>query len=274
MTAADRWRAGLERWAIPERILAAAPTDPHTFSVSRFVALADEALRQPPTITHRRAAARLPVGGSVLDVGCGGGAGSLPLADRAGLLIGADQSVEMLRAYREAAARVNVEVRTVQGGWPDAAGAAPTADVVVCLHVVYNVAALVPFAEALTAHARHRVVLEFPTHHPLDWLRPYWEALHDVDRPAVPTADDALEVFSDLGYAPRHERWERPNSLHGADLDDTVTFVSQRLAVGADRRDDVAALVVALGVPSARTVVTAWWDVDVSEEPRPARAVA
>jgi hypothetical protein len=27
-------------------------------------------------------------------------------------------------------------------------------------------------------------------------------------------------------------------------------------------------------VPTARTVVTAWWDVDVSEEPRPERAVA
>ena len=274
MTAADRWRTGLALWAIPEHILAAAPASPHAFSVRRFSELADEAVRQPPTITHRRAAARLPEGGSVLDVGCGGGAGSLPLADRAGLLIGADQSAEMLRAYREAAGRAGVAARTVQGAWPEAAGDAPVADVVVCLHVIYNVAALVSFAEALTAHARHRVVLEFPTRHPLDWLGPYWKAVHDLDRPHVPTADDALELFTDLGYAPRQERWERANSLHGASLDDRVAFVCQRLAVGNDRRAEVAALVTELGVPTSRTVVTAWWDVDVSEEPRPERAVA
>jgi SAM-dependent methyltransferase len=274
MTAADRWRRGLEQWAIPEHILSAAPANPHAFSVRRFSELADEAVRQPPTITHRRAAARLPDGGSVLDVGCGGGAGSLPLADRAGLLVGADQSAEMLRAYRAAAGRAGVPVRTVQGGWPDAAGDAPVADVVVCLHVIYNVAALVPFAGALTSHARHRVVLEFPTRHPLDWLGPYWKAVHDLDRPKVPTADDALEAFTDLGYAPRQERWERSNSLHGASLDDRVAFVSQRLAVGDDRRAEVAALVTDLGVPTTRTVVTAWWDVDVSEEPRPEQAVA
>lgn len=274
MTAADRWRVGLAQWAIPDRILAAAPADPHAFSVRRFSELADEAVRQPPTVTHHRAAARLPDGGSVLDVGCGGGAGSLPLADRAGLLIGSDQSAEMLRAYAEAAGRAGVPVHTVQGTWPEAAAGAPVADVVVCLHVIYNVAPLVSFAEALTAHARHRVVLEFPTRHPLDWLRPYWRAVHGVERPHVPTADDALEVFADLGYAPRHERWERPNSLHDAPLDDKVAFVCQRLAVRDDRRAEVAALVSELGVPTARTVVTAWWDVDVSEEPRPERAVA
>ena len=274
MTAADRWRDGLAQWAIPEHILATAPADPHAFSVRRFSQLADEAVHQPPTVTHRRAAARLPHGGSVLDVGCGGGAGSLPLADRAGLLIGADQSADMLRAYAEAAVRTGVPARTVQGGWPEAAAGAPVADVVVCLHVIYNVAALIPFAEALAAHARHRVVLEFPTSHPLDWLRPYWRAVHDVERPHVPTADDALEVFTDLGYAARHVRWERPNSLHGAGPDDKVAFVCQRLAVGDDRRDEIAALVSEFGVPTARTVVTAWWDVDVSEEQRPERAVA
>lgn len=274
MTAADRWREGLAQWAIPDRILAAAPTDPHAFSVRRFSELADEAVRQPPTVTHRRAAARLPDGGSVLDVGCGAGAGSVPLAERAGQLIGADRSAEMLRAYVQAAERAGVPVRTVHGSWPEAAADAPVADVVVCLHVIYNVAALVAFAEALTAHARSRVVLEFPTRHPLDWLRPYWRAVHDLERPRVPTAGDALEVFADLGYAPRHERWERPNSLHGAGHEEKLAFVCQRLAVGDDRRAQVAALVTEFGVPTTRTVVTAWWDVDVSEEPRPERAVA
>lgn len=261
MTAADRWRDGLARWAIPEHILAAAPADPHGFSVRRFSQLAADAVHQPPTVTHRRAAARLPQGGSVLDVGCGGGAGSLPLADRAGLLVGADQSADMLRAYREAAQLAGVAVRTVQGSWPQDADVAGVADVAVCLHVIYNVPDLVGFAGALTAHARHRVVLELPTRHPLDWLRPYWRAVHDIERPHGPTSDDALEVFADLGLAPRHETWQRPNSLSGAAVDEQIAFVCRRLALGDDRRAEIAALVAEHGVPTERPVVTAWWDV-------------
>lgn len=260
MTAAEHWRATLAGWAIPERILATAPTDPHRFSVRRFAALADEALRQPPTTTHRRAAEALPAGGSVLDVGCGGGAGSLPLADRAGLLIGADQSPDMLAAFADAAGRVGARFATVEGGWPDAADRAPVADVVVCLHVVYNVAELAPFVEALTAHARHRVVLELPTRHPLAWLAPYWRAVHDLDRPDGPTATDAMAVIADLGHEVHHDWWERPNSLHGAAIAEQIDFVCARLAVGADRRAQIAGLVADIGVPASRAVVTAWWD--------------
>ncbi len=260
-TAAERWRSALALWAIPDRILAAAPADPHVFSVGRFADLAAQARRQPLTITHRRAAERLPDGGSVLDVGCGGGAGSLPLAEQAGLVIGTDQSAGMLTAFVDAAGELGIDVETVEGTWPDAASRTPVADVVVCLHVIYNVAALESFARALTTHARRRVVLEFPTLHPLEWLRPYWQAVHGVDRPLGPTSDDALAVFAGLGVTPEHEQWQRPVSLYADDVDRQVDFVSQRLAVGADRRAQVTELVARLGVPAERTVVTAWWDV-------------
>lgn len=263
-SAAERWRDQLARWAIPDHILAAAPADPHTFSVRRFTDLAAAAQREPLTATHRRAAERLPDRGSVLDVGCGGGAGSLPLAERAGLLIGADESADMLAAFAAAAGRRGVDVETVEGAWPDAGAHAPVADVVVCLHVVYNVAALAPFVQQLTAHARRRVVLEFPTRHPLDWLRPYWQAVHDVERPHGPTDTDALEVVRDLGVVAHHERWQRANSLSGVDRDDKIAFVRQRLAVGDDRRAQLGALVDRFGVPTERTVVTAWWDTDAT----------
>ncbi|CAN5820880.1 hypothetical protein BH23ACT10_BH23ACT10_01160 [soil metagenome] len=261
-SAAERWRDQLSRWAIPDHILAAAPANPHTFSVRRFSDLAAAAQRQPPTATHRRAIERLPDGGSVLDVGCGGGAGSLPLADRAGLLIGADESADMLAAFADAAGRSGVDVGTVEGAWPDAAARAPDADVVVCLHVVYNVADLAPFVQQLHAHARRRVVLEFPDRHPLDWLRPYWQAVHGIERPDGPTDADALEVVAGLGLAAHHERWQRPNSLAGVDRDDKIAFIRQRLAVGDDRRAQLGALVDRFGVPTERTVVTAWWDTD------------
>lgn len=268
MSAADRWRTALATWAIPDHVLAQAPDDPHEFSVQRFTSLAEQALRQPPTVTHRRAAEALPDGGSVLDVGCGGGAGSLPLADRADLLIGVDQSAAMLSAFRSAGERAGVTVRTVEGTWPDVADRTPLADVVVCLHVIYNVGLLEPFLRALQAHTRTRVVLEFPEVHPLDWMRPYWRAVHGVERPTDPTADDALAVLHDLGYAVRQQRWRRPFTLHDDTIDEQTDMIRRRLAVGADRRDEIAGLVRRFGMPSERAVRTVWWDVGAQARPR------
>lgn len=259
--AATRWAEDLQRWAIPEHLLRRAPEDPHRFSVERFSELAAEALRQPPTRTHERVHHALPAGGSVLDVGCGGGAASLPLVPPAGHLVGVDQSAGMLAAFTRAAAERGATTETVEGIWPAVAGATPVADVVVCAHVVYNVADLVPFVRALTTSARHRVVLEFPTRHPLAWLTPYWQEFHDVDRPEGPTGDDALAVLRDLGLAPRADRWMRPSGLHGAQLEGRVEFIRKRLALAADRDDDIRAAVDRIGVPAEREVVTAWWDV-------------
>jgi SAM-dependent methyltransferase len=259
--AALRWRRQLQSWAIPDHILRDAPADPHHFSVSRFSALAQDALRQPPTPTQRCARARLPAGGSVLDVGCGGGAGSLPLAPPAGLLIGVDQSAGMLEVFAHGASARDVPAIIVQGTWPEVADATQVADVVVCLHVVYNVADLEPFTRALTAHARARVVLELPTHHPLTWLTPYWEQVHGVDRPAGPTSDDALAVFAGLGVDVHSERWSRRLSLHDDPRDEQVAFIRTRLALGPERDGDIGDLVRRIGVPRQRDVVTAWWDV-------------
>jgi SAM-dependent methyltransferase len=259
--AARRWNEQLRRWAIPDHILRAATTDPHRFSVARFSALASEALRQPPTRTHERARERLPSGGSVLDVGCGGGAGSLPLAPPAGLLVGVDQSAGMLEVFAAGAGERGVVATTVEGTWPQVAGAVPVTDVVVCLHVLYNVTDLEPFVLALTAHARVRVVLEFPTRHPLAWLTPYWRRLHDLDRPLGPTGDDALAVFADLGSDVHHERWSRVVSLHATPFADQVAFIRERLALGPERDDAVGDVVREIGIPDRREVITAWWDV-------------
>ncbi len=96
----------------------------------------------------------------MLDVGCGGGAASIPLAPNASTLIGVDSSPEMLAAYARAAAGVAVAHHKVLGGWPGVAEEVPTADVVVCRNVVYNVAEIVPFVTTLSAHATRRVVVE------------------------------------------------------------------------------------------------------------------
>src|SRR5690242_19740348 len=97
-TASARWAEALAAWAIPERILNAAPESPWGFPPGVFVAVARAALDSPWTPTHRRAAEVLPPGGVVLDVGSGAGAASLPVAPPAGRIVAVDQDIEMLRA--------------------------------------------------------------------------------------------------------------------------------------------------------------------------------
>src|SRR5256885_596520 len=104
VSAAQGWRRALADWAIPEEILAAAPESPWTFPVELFARRADAA-PDAPTVSNRKALEALHEGGAVLDVGCGAGAASLPLARRAGMLTGVDSSDGMLEAFRERAER-------------------------------------------------------------------------------------------------------------------------------------------------------------------------
>ena len=75
MTAAEKWRADLASWAIPEEIRVQAPQDPWIHPVAQFIA--PDVIPDSPA--HQVARAALPEGGSVLDVGCGGGRAALAL---------------------------------------------------------------------------------------------------------------------------------------------------------------------------------------------------
>ena len=95
---------------------------------------------------------------------------------------------------------------------------------VVCHHVVYNVADLAAFALALTHHASNRVVVELTAVHPMTWLRPYWRALHGIEQPERPTVDDAIA-----------------------------------LCLGSERRDELRDVLEATPPPAEREVVTMRW---------------
>src|SRR5947209_932875 len=103
-SAAGRWAAALADWAVPDEILAAAPESPWGFSTEVFGAAARRALADPPTPSHRRVVEALPAGGTVLDVGAGAGAASLPVAPPAARIIAVDGDPRMLEAMSGLAA--------------------------------------------------------------------------------------------------------------------------------------------------------------------------
>jgi SAM-dependent methyltransferase len=242
-----RWREQLEAWAIPEAILARAPESPWGFPVGLFRSRARRAGERPATPSNREAARFLAPGGSVLDVGAGGGAASLPLAGSAGRLVAVDESPAMVASFLAAAAAAGVPAEAVAGRWPDVAAEVPPADVVVCHHVLYNVADLARFADALTGHARRRVVVELTERHPLVGLGPLWRRFHGLDRPAGPSADDAQAALGELGLQVTRQDWEDEDRLGFDDFDELVAFTRRRLCLPADRDPEVAEALLAAG---------------------------
>jgi SAM-dependent methyltransferase len=257
--AARRWREDLDSWAIPPEILDAAPESPWGCPPGLFTRAAQDALDKQaaaPTPSLRRALEALPEGGSVLDVGAGGGAASLPLCPPAAAVTAVDQSPQMLERFADLAERQGIQHREVEGLWPDVGGQVGPLDVVVCNHVLYNVGDLVPFVTALTDHARRRVVVEITAMHPQALLNPLWEHFHGVARPTRPRADDAVAVLCDLGLKVGVEEFDGPLRWHDHPHDELVAFTRRRLCLPPERDPEVAAL---LPPPVPRPHVVLWW---------------
>src|SRR3954452_22059727 len=96
---ADRWREMLRRTAAPQEVIDAAPDPEPTLEPERFRWNPQEDAKQTVRPSRRRALEALPEGGSGLDVGVGGGASSLGLAHKAGLIVGVDPLPGMLESF-------------------------------------------------------------------------------------------------------------------------------------------------------------------------------
>jgi SAM-dependent methyltransferase len=275
-SAADRWAHQLEAWAIPDEILATAPESPWGFRPSMF--RAPDPDDGSDGCSRRRALEALPDAGTLLDVGAGGGAASLPVAvavaGGARQVVAVDESADMLAALAARADELGVAHVEVVGRWPDVADQVGPADVVVCHHVAYNVAALAPFALALTDHARRRVVMELTVAHPRADLAPLWRHFHHLERPAGPTADDAVAVLVEAGLDVSAETFVAP-ARPGRDRAEWVALMRRALCLTADRDGEIDALLPAGAELGPRHVVALWWPGSAGEDgdvrARPAR---
>ncbi|HKA98385.1 MAG TPA: methyltransferase domain-containing protein [Streptosporangiaceae bacterium] len=265
----NRWREDLSAWAIPDHITAGAAESPWVLPRQVFARRADRLRRDPGGPSFERAWEALGPAGSVLDVGAGAGAACLPLAPRTTALTAVDADGEMLGLLAGRAREAGLAARTVHGRWPDVAAQVPPADVVTCHHVVFNVPDLGPFLEALTTHARKRVVIETAAAHPLTSLNPLWLRFHGLKRPERPTAGDTLAILAAMGRNPRHTEWSRPAEADYRSMAELVEVTRRRLCLPPGRAGEVEAALVELGISpgqprdlgsSGRNVVTIWWE--------------
>ncbi len=255
---AERWATDLRSWGIPEHILSTAPQSPWIHPVSSFTPQGDLHVETP---SRHRALDVLdgPSNATVLDVGCGGGRAAYGLVPPATKVVGVDHQQGMLDVFSAQATEREVQCVTVLGNWPAVEHDTPNADVVVCHHVVYNVADLVPFIHSLTTHAQRRVVLELPMRHPLSHLSDAWKHFWDLERPTTPTAYDALNLVRSTGVDAHIAEFEtEPEPVRMGDLD--VEHMRIRLCLTEDRDAEVRAFLAARQ-PIARELATIWWDI-------------
>ncbi len=256
--AATRWANALAGWTIPADILTAAPEPPWGYPLQLFVDAAQTAMTAD-TPSRRAAADALPDGGTVLDVGAGAGAASLPLADRAGRIIAVDASMEMLAAFATGADHLGADHKQICGQWPAVESQTPIAEVVVCHHVLYNIAGAVPFVHALNDHARRRVVVEITDRHPQSSLNTVWLHFHGIVRPETPTAVDLIDVLRDEGFDVSVERFSMANRLAARDPAETVAFARRRLCLPPGRDPEVAEMLSELREHAPSQLVTLSW---------------
>jgi SAM-dependent methyltransferase len=264
-TAARAWARDLAGWALPADILAAAPVSPWVQPVAAFLV----APSIPDSPSHRRARQAVPDGGSVLDVGCGGGVAAFALTPPAARVTGVDSRPSMLEAFAAEADRRGVAHREVPGRWPDLVPDEPELlapaghHVVVCHHVAYNVSDLPAFARALGAAASRRVVMQLSMRHPLTDMAPLWRHFWGLDRPVGPTAHDALEVIREAGLPARLEVSRETGSDEGRSgvaPEQRVAFTRVRLCLPPERDVEIAVVLAELGPRPPRDLATIWWD--------------
>lgn len=254
-SAAEQWKIDLASWAIPKEILDQAVEKPWIHPPALFEI--PEVIKDSPS--HQRAREAMPNGGTVLDIGCGGGIAAFAITPPAAHVIGVDEQQEMLDLFTKNAVKYGATIETILGQWPAVADRTPIADVVTVHHVAFNVGDIVPFLGALNSHARKRVVLEVPTIHPMSNMNEGWKHFWNLIRPTVPVAGDLIKILDEMGIKANIEYFEG-EILLDKKVEGANGFIRRRLCLPEDRQGEIDAFIAQNPLPERRQLAVIWWD--------------
>jgi SAM-dependent methyltransferase len=255
-TASEKWKLDLASWAIPQEIIDQAIEKPWIHPPALFEI--PDVIHD--SLSHQRAREVMPLDGTVLDIGCGGGVATYAITPPASHVIGVDEQEAMLELYSKNALKFGVTSETVLGQWPEVADKTPIADVVTVHHVVFNVGNIAPFLLALNSHARKRVVIEAPVVHPMSNMSDGWKHFWNVTRPTVPVAGDLIAVLEELGIKANIEYFES-EILLDKKVDGGNGFIRRRLCLPESRQNEVDAFIAENPMPERRKLAVIWWDI-------------
>jgi len=173
---------------------------------------------------------------SALDVGAGAGRYALPLASLAGRVTAVEPSPGMRAALAGALAERGVEsVSVVAGTWQEAV--VEPHDVVMCAHVLYFVADVVPFIEKLDTAARRACYIYIRVEGREEPLLPLWEELAGGPFPSEPGFADLYPLLLSLGIR-ANVRLTPPEGGGGyPDLDEALGQARLQLGLTLDQHE-------------------------------------
>ena len=166
---------------------------------------------------------------TLIDVGAGAGRHAVPLAEKLEWVTAVEPS-EGMRAHLPALSNLTV----IASSWEDAEVA--PADLVICSHVLYGVADVVPFVRKMESAARERVFVmlrEGSVPHPASVLR---DRLAPQPLPRIPQFSDLFMVLLQLGVHPDVTFVSYPVVNRYASIDDAIEDSAALFGDGWDDR--------------------------------------
>ena len=123
-----------------------------------------------------------------------------------------------------------------RGNWEDVE--VEPADVVLCSHVVYGTADIVPFISKLASHARDRVLMLSFVNSPQSHLAPFWTRVHGEERVNLPALPELINVMWEVGIYPDVEMFDASDRQVFDSREAAVEQLRGRLWIAPDTEAD------------------------------------